>query len=210
MLVVYLLLLYPFSTFDESGDFIISLFFTLVLISGVIANFDRLFIKIFAVAFILLIFVLHNILLKSQVKLLNFVDNLVSLIFLGLFEFVVLFHVFREGPITAHRIRGAIVAYMLFGLIWAQSYLLIELYSPNSFNINGLPDVPLIHQLTASLIYFSFVTLTTIGYGDITAINPFARALVMFEGLMGQLFPAILIARLVSLQIYQKESGRDK
>jgi hypothetical protein len=205
-----LLILYPFSTLGASGGFVISLFFTLVLISGVTAVTDRSFIKIPAIAFILLIFVLHHYLLKSQATLLDFVDTLVSLIFLGLFEFVVLFHVFREGPITAHRIRGAIVAYMLFGLIWAQSYLLIELYSPNSFDINGLPDVPLIHQLTASLIYFSFVTLTTIGYGDITAINPFARALVMFEGLMGQLFPAILIARLVSLQIYQKESGRDK
>jgi hypothetical protein len=209
-MVVYLLLLYPFSTFDESGGFIISIFFTLILISGVIANIDRLFIKILAVALILLIFALHNILLKSQVRILDFVDNLVSLIFLGLFEFIVLLHVFREGPITAHRIRGAIVAYMLFGLIWAQLYLLIELYSPNSFNIENLPEVYQTQELTAKLVYFSFVTLTTIGYGDITAINPFARALVMFEGLMGQLFPAIFIAKLVSLQIYQKESRRDK
>jgi voltage-gated potassium channel Kch len=62
------------------------------------------------------------------------------------------------------------------------------------------------------LIYFSFATLTTVGYGDITPVHPIARSLAMLEALIGQLFPVILIARLVSMELYyrriQKESRK--
>ena len=58
-----------------------------------------------------------------------------------------------------------------------------------------------------SLLYYSFVTLTTVGYGDITPVHPMARSLAMAEALVGQLYPAILIARLVSLQIMSKKNG---
>ncbi|HEY7534991.1 MAG TPA: potassium channel family protein, partial [Thermodesulfobacteriota bacterium] len=60
------------------------------------------------------------------------------------------------------------------------------------------------YELDAKLLYFSFVTLTTVGYGDITAVHPVSRSLAMLEGLIGQLFPAILIARLVSMELYYR------
>jgi hypothetical protein len=102
--------------------------------------------------------------------------------------------VFREGPVTIHRVQGAIAVYLLLGLAWAASYELLVLMRPGAFTGAGVDlDTP------RSWIYYSFVTLTTVGYGDITPVHPLARSLAVFEALTGQLFPAILLARLVSL-----------
>jgi hypothetical protein len=113
---------------------------------------------------------------------------------------LVLKQVFRAGPVTGHRIRGSIVVYLLIGLVWASAYQLLEILQPGSFHVpsadRGLP--------AQVLGYFSFVTLTTVGFGDVTAVHPVARALVVAEALIGQLYPAILIARLVSLELISK------
>jgi voltage-gated potassium channel Kch len=111
--------------------------------------------------------------------------------------------VFREGPITVHRILGAVAVYLLLGVAWGFTYSLLALLQPGSFTISS-PVVP--GKLADSeFLYFSFVTLTTVGFGDITAIHPVGRSLVMLEALTGQLFPAILIARLVSMELVSRE-----
>ena len=119
---------------------------------------------------------------------------------------LVLKRVFREGPITAHRIQGAIVVYLLVGLIWASAYQLLDILQPGTFRIPAGES----KLQTQALGYFSFVTLTTVGFGDITPVHPFARALVIAEALIGQLYPAILIGRLVSLQLTSKSSETRK
>lgn len=112
---------------------------------------------------------------------------------------LVLEHVFRSGPITGDRIRGAVLAYLLLGLVWAFAFDLSERLVPGSFRFAeaGGPSGFVMHGLG----YFSFVTLTTVGYGDVTPLHPVARSLAIAEALIGQLYPAILIGRLVSLQI---------
>jgi hypothetical protein len=72
---------------------------------------------------------------------------------------------------------------------------------PGAFNIQGHPIPGDTESIQSHLLYFSFITLTTLGYGDIVAVHPMARTLVILEEVTGQLFPAILIARLVSLQV---------
>jgi len=130
----------------------------------------------------------------------------ITLIYLGILLAVVTAQVFRDGPVTAHRIRGAIVIYLLLGVMWAFTYQVVALNIPQAFRlpegvIAGDPDA-----LRRELTYFSFVTLTTTGYGDITAVHPVARTLVMLEALVGQLYPAIVLAWLVSMAImHQKE-----
>jgi Ion channel. len=94
-----------------------------------------------------------------------------------------------------HRVQGAVAVYLLFGLIWAFAYDFVILHAPQAFHAD---ELTVQHgPLTPTLIYFSFTTLTTVGYGDITPIHPIARSLAMLEAFVGQLFPAILIARLV-------------
>ena len=108
---------------------------------------------------------------------------------------VILVQVFRPGSVTPHRIFGAVAAYLLLGLVWAQAYQLVSLAHPGAFS--GAVDP----GAETAWVYFSFVTLTTTGYGDMVPVHASARSLANLEALIGQLYPAILLARLVSLEL---------
>jgi len=120
----------------------------------------------------------------------------------------ILIRVFHEGPINVHRIAGAVAVYLLIGFLWGGLYLIIGLLFPGAFSFTHPPLSGNIPDLQAKLVYFSFVTLTTIGYGDIHPVHPAAQNLAVLEGLVGQLFPAILIARLVSMEIEDRRGKR--
>jgi len=119
-----------------------------------------------------------------------------TLVTLLLFTAVVTGQVYRSGPVTYHRILGAVAVYLLLGLTWANAYGLLHELRPHAFA--GALGEALIPQ---TWIYYSFVTLTTVGYGDITPVHPVARSLAIGEALTGQLYLAITLARLVSLHV---------
>ena len=106
--------------------------------------------------------------------------------------------VFDQGRVTYHRIVGAVLVYMLVALTFVALYVFVGLLAPDAFNGLTFDDSP---GLTTTLIYFSCTTLTTLGYGDIAPVHPMARSLCNIESMIGQLYPAILIGRLVTLQL---------
>jgi hypothetical protein len=126
-------------------------------------------------------------------------DDVLSILALSILTVLVLMQVFRDGPITGYRIQGAIAVYLLLGLVWMSAYELLYRMVPGAFRFAEGDTGSLVN--IHGLAYYSFVTLTTVGYGDITPVHPIARSLAMGEALCGQLYPAILIARLVSLEI---------
>jgi len=105
----------------------------------------------------------------------------------------------EEGPVTPHRVRGAMAMYILIGLVFAYIYAAFNGVVPESFNLPEAARVSASGGYGEMFYYFSIVTLTTVGFGDISAVSPFARSLVMIEALIGQLYPAIIIARMVSM-----------
>jgi hypothetical protein len=107
--------------------------------------------------------------------------------------------VFSPGVITPHRVLGAIVLYLNFGLLCTTAYRLIWDLIPNSFS--GVAAGANSLQASGTLLYFSFVVLTTVGFGDIVPVHPFARGLANLEGIIGQLYPATLLARLITLEL---------
>jgi voltage-gated potassium channel Kch len=112
---------------------------------------------------------------------------------------VVAHAVYAPGRITLRRLQGAIVMYLNLASIFAAAYGLISELSPGAFaNLvvqgGGAEEI-------GTLLYFSFTTLTTTGYGDIVAVDPFARSLANFESVLGQFFLAITVARLVTLEL---------
>ena len=125
------------------------------------------------------------------------------------FLLIVLWWVYREGPVTGHRVRGAIAAYLLLALCFSLAYDLIEYVHPGSFTLppGGAQDI---QTRSALFLYFSVVTLTTVGFGDIAAVHPVARSLVMVEAVVGTLYPAILLARLVTLEIETRRSQKSR
>jgi hypothetical protein len=112
---------------------------------------------------------------------------------------VVAHAVYAPGRITLRRLQGAIVMYLNFASIFAAAYGLIWELSPGAFaNLVVQGGGP---EEIGSMLYFSFTTLTTTGYGDIVAVDPFARSLANFESVLGQFFIAITVARLVTMEL---------
>jgi len=109
---------------------------------------------------------------------------------------VLLWQVFRSGPVTAMRIQGAIAAYLCLGFGWAHAYHLVSLSVPDAFKSAG-SDV----SVVSTWVNYSFGMLTTVGYTGIVPVRPIAHTLGTAEAVMGQLYLAVLVARLVSMQV---------
>ncbi len=137
------------------------------------------------------------------------VGTLFGLAFLGYTTIVILRSVLRPGRVTGDKIAGAISVYLLLGLLWALLYGVIAAAQPGSFR--APEELRLGEGLGTgaeyAFIYYSFVTLTTLGYGEISPALPLSRSFAWMEAVTGQLFLAILIARLVGLHIAHRQQA---
>ena len=134
------------------------------------------------------------------------ISDLVGATFLLVTSYGILYDIFNRDEITADTVYGASAVYMLLGLAFARLYLALLKWAPDSFAASELllSQVDQLGWKASGLIhYYSLVTLTTIGYGDVTPVAPLARNLAAIEGIIGQLFIASVVARLVSL--YSRE-----
>lgn len=123
----------------------------------------------------------------------SWTSKIMIVLFLGYAAGAILFYLARQDEVTPDMIMAAASEYMLIGILWASFYFLIETIYPNSFSVSaGEMD-------RNGFLYFSFVTLTTTGYGDILPVSNQARSLATLEMITGQLFMAITVARLVGL-----------
>jgi hypothetical protein len=104
----------------------------------------------------------------------------------------------RRGVVNRERIMAALDAYLLAGFLFAVAYTVVDKFSPGSFA--GASPLTL-----SDAIYFSFVTIATVGFGDIRPAGELARGLALVEGVSGQMYLAVLVARLVSLYSQQQE-----
>jgi voltage-gated potassium channel len=132
----------------------------------------------------------------------------IELVLRMLFVAYVIVHLTREilrqgDAITLDTIAGASCVYMLLGVVWASAYMLLEHLRPGSFVIPNDWRLPG-NQVGPALVYFSYVTLTTLGYGDIRAAGPAGAGMAVVEAIVGQLFLAITIARLVGQHLSKR------
>jgi hypothetical protein len=184
------------------GEILDDIAFSLLLIGGIAAASERTRNMVVVSVVIGIAIILHWATRSlSSTPLLEWQALFFSLSF-GMLTLIVLGQVFRDGPVTLHRIEGAIAAYLLLGVTWAGAYKLVALHFPDAFTgFIGTGKVAM-----DSWLYFSYATLSTVGYGDIVAHHPVARSLAVMEALVGQLYPAILIARLVSQEAQDRSN----
>ncbi len=209
LLIVEIFVLAPMQFTGFGFSLVNSILFSLLLLTGLFTLTQRKTIQAVLAMLVALSVVTHWAYIFFGLTDLKLLDGLLMLLCTVGLLVIVLWQVYKEGPVTAHRIQGAVAAYLLLSVIFAIAYGLLESVSSGSFLL------PASHthigiRINPSFYYFSVVTLTTTGYGDITAVSPLARSLVMMEALIGQLYPAILIARLVSLHVEAKRHRKEE
>lgn len=125
------------------------------------------------------------------------------IVFLTFTVFIILRHILTAKRVTYDTISGAICGYLLSGVICAFAFAIIDHFYPGSFSTSLKFSAPQAHvhvkEEFPHYVYFSLVTLASLGYGDIAPLTPPARAFAAMEGIAGQFYIAVLIARLVSL-----------
>ena len=116
---------------------------------------------------------------------------------------------FNAQNITSNVIYGAVCLYLILGLIWTFLYFLVLLYDPAAIKLDALKIGGDPGQAMVELLYFSYVTMTTLGYGDITPLSRLAQSLAILQAFLGQIYLAVVIASLVGMQISSSSKSTD-
>lgn len=202
-IAVNIFVLAPLRDTGVLGHLSLSIIFALILLSGIAATASsRGMVWLFG-GVVVVTQAVHWASWIERTGWLRLPDLFASLVATALLAGIIIAQVFREGSVTVGRILGAITVYLLIGLLFDFAYTAVHELVPHAFIMTTpLPDDAAAMQ---SFLYFSLSTLTTVGYGDIVAVNPWARSLANLESLIGQIFPAVLLARLVSLELYYRQ-----
>jgi hypothetical protein len=194
LLLFFVFILVPSMSHGMRGEIFIKIVYSFILFTGILSVArQKKFVIIVSILAVIGFFLnwLSEVYPTTPVLIAN---DLAIIFFNSFFALVILIKTFQPGEITYHRIEGSIVVYLLAGLIFAYIFHAVYLFA-------GITSFNNIKGNLKEFLYFSFTSLTTMGYGDVTPVHPLARSLANLEALIGQLYPAILIARLVSMEI---------
>ncbi len=200
----FFLLAYPL--FSNRGSIILDLLFSGMLVIGAYAVSHKRKVLVAALFLAIPTLVFWWIVRIVDSPPLVFTGLAMSAIFFLFILSLLLRHVIRSPRANAGTIYAAMSAYLLMGVAWALFYALVEITSPGAFDFGALAEHSASYARHADLqlfSYYSLVTLSTLGYGDITPVSPLARSLSSLEAVAGQLFIAVLLARLVGLHVAQ-------
>jgi len=203
LLLFFIFILVPSLNLGRGGEIFIKIIYSFILFTGILSVARHKKFVIIVSILAVIGFFLNWLSEVDPTRLILIANDLAIILFNLFFALAILIKTFQPGEITYHRIEGSIVVYLLAGLIFAYVFHAVYLFAgATSFN-NMKGDLK-------EFLYFSFTSLTTMGYGDITPVHPLARSLANLEALIGQLYPAILIARLVSMEIESSARKRAK
>jgi len=203
VLIAIVLPVIPLSLF---GELALSLVFALTLIFGAFATIRHRSV-IYAVIGLAVSTMAVDLTreIKPEIGLAE-IDSSLKLACLSILLFMTLNRTLRPGRVTVYRVIGGIAGYLLIGLVWTFAYQLLVQRFPEAIHFEpGIAEVS--STQPGRLIYFSFVTLTTVGYGDVHPVSPAARSLAVAEALVGQLYLATLIASLVGMALVARSAG---
>lgn len=197
-ILILLFFVYPFVTIHNKISPVLNVLFLIAVLPALIASLrkrilHRVLLFYFA-SFLLEILIAVGIIPVSMGSL------IFSLVFIGLCIYILTKNINKLKIVNADIIKGGISIYILMGLFWTILYVLLQKFNPAAFDISDSAKM--------DYLYYSFVTLSTIGYGDIHPVDKIAKLFSIFEALGGQIFLATFIARLVGIAIAQ-ESKKD-
>ena len=206
-LVLVLLSLYivvPFFDVSFLTDLVVSIFFIAAL--AAVTQKSQLFWSALVLA-VVAISLTWGSYWSGNVQL-AIISRVLQIVFVVFIAGAILSQVFKHKKITRETVAGAICVYLLMGTMWADVYGIMEIVKPGTFPAYETATGEKItdpHLRSSQFHYFSFVTLSTLGYGDITPNTREAQSLASMEAIIGQLFLAVLIARLVGQQVSRRD-----
>ena len=196
--ILLLLILNPFFHGFTGIRILLEIFFSLVLLAGIYAVSQKRYLFTLALFTSLPAFVARWSAHFVQSPSLVLVGNGFMILFCAYIIIILLSYLFREEDVSADLIMAALCVYFFLGLMWAFVFSVLEGLQPGSFRLAQAQTADV-----SNFVYYSFVTQTTLGYGDITPATPPARSLSYMEAAIGQIYLAVLIARLVGMHIAQ-------
>jgi hypothetical protein len=200
-------ILLPMVTLSRFGRISLSLCFLLTLNSGALVTIRQPVMKYLVVGLTLMTFAV-SLAGELTAHRLPILETLLRLTCLSVLLVMILKRTLRPGPVTGYRVMGGIAGYLLIGFTWAFAYQLLIQLAPAAIHFENGPTADLSRQPN-DLLYFSFITLTTVGYGDVRPIHPVVRSMAVAEALVGQLYLAILIASLVGMALQTRSAKGD-
>ena len=212
-LLISLLIIFTVSPFVIPyyyGPVVLDLIAAIVLVSATYAVSGRRSFFIFAISVSTISVALTFWLAAAPSHWLIILSHGSLVIVISFFAVAILTYVLGSGRVTSDKIYGAICAYLLFGYAWTFAYSVIEEVQPGSFTSLTTIDAHDIVSRVMQMRYFSFVSLTSVGYGDIVPHTQLARTMALLEAMLGQFYLVALIGRLVGLHIVHGNSERSR
>jgi hypothetical protein len=207
--LLFIFVISPFIVSYHYGPTILNIIAAAVLLAATYAVSERRISMMIGLSLSTVSIILTFWLAAAPAHWLVIISHGSLVVLIGFFAVTILGYVLGSGKVTSDKIYGAICAYLLFGYGWAFGYSLIEEVHPGSFTLPNPIDR---HDLVGRVMemrYFSFVTLATVGYGDIVPHTPMARTMALLEAMLGQFYLVALIGRLVGLHIVHGDKRRD-
>jgi voltage-gated potassium channel len=198
-LTLLLIAVQPFGT--AAGGLYARLVFGLVLIGSMAAVYEHR--RLFIIGLALGIPALGTLIFDSG-SLVDSVGLGLGIATMGFVCAVLLSGIYRRPSVSLGSVSASLVVYLMLGILWSMAYQLVETHYPGSFY--GLTEGG-INEVRRDLFYYSFVTLTTVGYGDIGPVGSGARALAITQAVVGQLYLVVLVASLVGSFLNQRANG---
>jgi hypothetical protein len=202
--LVLMTVVVPMVGLSRPGRIAIDLIFALLLLSGAVATVHRPMLMSLIIALTVLEFTADLIAEFNPTFSFRGWDTGLKVFGMVILVVVTLRQTFLPGPVNVHRVMGGVAAYLLIGVTWAFGYKLLMEVAPDAIHFQTPLAAGVPTGEPARLIYFSFETLTTVSYGDAYPVHRVARSLAIAEALIGQLYPAILIATLVGLALQER------
>ena len=193
---------------SRPGRVAIDLVFALMLLFGALATLEKRLLMYFIIALTVLEFTADLIVEFDSSFSPRGWDTALKIFCMAILVIMTLRQTFLPGAVNVHRVMGGVAAYLLIGLTWAFGYKLLIEEVPDAIHFQSNFGAGLPTGEPSRLIYFSFETLTTVSFGDAYPVHRVARSLTTAESLIGQLYPAILIATLVGMSLQSRFSGQ--
>lgn len=204
--LVSLIVVYPFFYELPFTNLILDIFISFLLIFSIYSFSQNRQVIIIALFFAVPAFIISWSKYFFPNPFLTQIEMIFRILFFGYILIVLNLGVFKAKKVTSNIIYGSVCIYLLMGLTWAFIYTFLELTHPGSFHValsnfevNTNPQ----DGFTLRLVYYSYVTLTTLGYGDISPITPPAQLISSMEAITGQFYLTVLVARLIGMHLYE-------